>query len=438
MKKALIHNFDYPFWHLGGQFFHYSECNSELRNSSNVRVIAEDRENKNKIISDFFNALLTNDKICLNLDSLLRLIPLLGFEDTLKLLRRDIFEIIYDGSYHPGIINKDNGLSEFAYVCSLQTALGIEQDLSEALESTLKFAFDSKNCRVHLRSDEINHLQLLIEKNIIKFDSNLIQNLISDELKYDIQNKNLVSRFRIISHTIDKIHDDDIYRILRLAELNRGLAYASQINATNLIIESAALQILNTKFSPTTKQTLVSGTTKFFERIVSTKGIPDLGKLYLNKIISLEDILDIRDDFDGRLFRNWLDNSDYNEERTFQYVLNKLQPTLRDTVVKLFRWTYPTVIGFVQPITGIATSLADSFLVDKISQGWHPSIFLDDKLKANLDNRLKEFQKDRLKEKVRNSFPYISQNQYCPCGSGKKYKSCCGKFKGAKRGFGKK
>lgn len=434
MSRVLIHNFDYPFWHLAGRFFHYSDCNSELRKHPNVRIVSEDRGDGKQIISDFLNALLTNDKICINIDSFLRLIPLLGFNDTQKLLLRGIFEIINDGSYDPIIIAEDRGFSKFSYVCSLETALFSEQSQSsQELESQLNRNFGSRDCKIHLKKYEINSLQLLIEKNTLNLKSNASQEQISNELKYDLGNQSLVSQLQLNTCTLEQISREDIYHVLRLAQLNRGLVYASKINADNLIVESAVRPVLNAKFSPITRQTISSGTIELFKEITDIKGIPDLGKLYISRIISIDDILDLRENFNGRLFRHWINSSDYSEERTLQYVLSKSKPTLRNSIIKWFRWTYPNVIGVIEPVTGIAASLVDSLLVEKVLQGWHPTMFLDDKLRAKIDNRLEEFQRNELRKRVRKNFPYIGRNESCPCGSGKTYKVCCGR---SRRGFG--
>lgn len=44
---------------------------------------------------------------------------------------------------------------------------------------------------------------------------------------------------------------------------------------------------------------------------------------------------------------------------------------------KIFRFCVTTAIGFVNPILGIITSVADSFGVDKITTEYNPKLFFD-------------------------------------------------------------
>ena len=172
MSTVLIHNFDRPFWDLGGKFFHYSNCSTLLRQNSNVRVIAEGKKNQSQVISEFLITLLINDKIYMTLDNFLELFQLLGFENVRTLLLENIFGIIYDGSYDPIMIKKDSGFLYFGHVCSLETALSIEEEISDVLESKLNYLF-REDSKFYLRKYEINHLQLLVEKNVIRIDSNV-------------------------------------------------------------------------------------------------------------------------------------------------------------------------------------------------------------------------------------------------------------------------
>ena len=84
-------------------------------------------------------------------------------------------------------------------------------------------------------------------------------------------------------------------------------------------------------------------------------------------------------------------------------------------------------MGLFSTISGVAASAFDSFILNKVAQGWHPNFFLDDNVKATIDAKIKENEEDA-KEAVRQErFKGVGRNDPCPCGSGKKFKKCHGK-----------
>ena len=57
-----------------------------------------------------------------------------------------------------------------------------------------------------------------------------------------------------------------------------------------------------------------------------------------------------------------------------------------------------------------------------------------DKVKANMEKSNEHITTNLAQEAVKSSEKKISRNEVCPCGSGLKYKQCCGKS-GPKRGL---
>lgn len=86
-----------------------------------------------------------------------------------------------------------------------------------------------------------------------------------------------------------------------------------------------------------------------------------------------------------------------------------------------------SAIGLVSNITGIAASAFDSFILNRVANGWHPNFFLDDKIKASIDKCIKEKEKEEKQELLRQRFKGVGRNDPCPCGSGKKFKYCHGR-----------
>ena len=55
------------------------------------------------------------------------------------------------------------------------------------------------------------------------------------------------------------------------------------------------------------------------------------------------------------------------------------------------------------------------------------SILLDDEFQEALDDNMIDDRPDTPPETIRRDGPRVGRNEPCPCGSGKKFKKCCGK-----------
>src|SRR5690606_27082101 len=133
-----------------------------------------------------------------------------------------------------------------------------------------------------------------------------------------------------------------------------------------------------------------------FEDILNNKRIPDLTNLYLDGVISLGEIVKLRNSIDGKKFRQWLESEDYNHDEVYKRLLSNGSSILQNTWLRLVRWAAPTLIGFVNTFAGVVASAIDSVVVEKLINGWHPKFFLDNQLSIRLNNAL---QTQREKEK---------------------------------------
>ena len=75
----------------------------------------------------------------------------------------------------------------------------------------------------------------------------------------------------------------------------------------------------------------------------------------------------------------------------------------------------------------MTASAFDSYILDKVSKGWHPNFFLDDGLKKLIDGSVEEYNKQKRVALLQQRFKGVGRNDPCPCGSGKKFKKCHGK-----------
>ena len=173
-------------------------------------------------------------------------------------------------------------------------------------------------------------------------------------------------------------------------------------------------------------KTIHSGTDVLL-KLEQQKGFPDLGELFVNNIIGLDEILKLRDDFQGKIFRYWAKQSAYDEDLMRKEIMNSVDNILGSKLINPIRMLACNIIGLLGFIPGLVASAVDGYILNAISKGWHPNFFLDDKLKKMIDECVKKEEriaKIRMRDET---FKGIGRNEPCPCGSGKKYKKCHGK-----------
>ena len=163
------------------------------------------------------------------------------------------------------------------------------------------------------------------------------------------------------------------------------------------------------------------------QSILKKKGFPDLGELFVDQVIDLEDILKLRNRLQGKLFRFWTLNDAYEEEQMQQDIMNSVHSVLQSKLMGAVRFITCNALGLINPAIGLASSAVDSFVLNKVLRGWHPNFFLDEKMKKSIDECIKRKEQEDKKTLLRERFKDVGRNDPCPCGSGKKFKRCHGK-----------
>ena len=118
---------------------------------------------------------------------------------------------------------------------------------------------------------------------------------------------------------------------------------------------------------------------------------------------------------------------DYDEAQMQMDIMNSVHTILGSKVANAVRFVACSAIGIVNTVSGIAVSALDSFILNKIVQGWHPNFFLDEQLKERIDKCIKNKKEVEKMELLNERFKGVGRNDLCPCGSGKKFKKCHGK-----------
>jgi hypothetical protein len=370
----------------------------------------------NRIRSDVITSLLVHDKIALEIAHLTDMLETFGFEDSITILQSGCLEIVNDEGLQPIVIGDGKQNYEMGICRYTQGYEDSFERLEEILISSLK---DHKG--------EIRAFLLQAEKNSLDLpDIEIIGNRICAEMDYDLANTNLTAPLTISSTKRNNIPISDFNKVLRLSFANINLVYADAVEADCLAIESGIKDILKFKFAPTIKNRVSDKSMQMFDQILRDKKIPDLSTLYSRGLLSIEEILGFRNDFNGKKFRSWFYDKSYDEALVKEGLLSQ-KPSVNSGMVKLIRWVVPTAVGIQSGVLGALASFADSYLVDRFLKGWHPLFFIDDVLGAKIKKNLAESQAKRAHILNNKWFPSMKEFELCPCKSGEYFGNCCGK-----------
>ena len=112
--------------------------------------------------------------------------------------------------------------------------------------------------------------------------------------------------------------------------------------------------------------------------------MPNLSYLYIQNLISIDDIIELRNDINGIKFRQWIKSTDYN----IIEIRKKLMEKIPDNLLSNFlRFCFVEGLGIFCGPWGIAASIVD-FLQSQY-HNWSPQIYLD----SILPKYLKELEK---------------------------------------------
>lgn len=210
----------------------------------------------------------------------------------------------------------------------------------------------------------------------------------------------------------------EIRAVLRVAFENFLLSIGGHAEATEITGDDATLNILRAKgqrlgYSPEGERA--------FAQIQKISGVPDLGAAFASKQLSPTQIMDLRHSKHAQALRDWFAlgaPSSTENETIRRYVETIGKPGLVDSLpAKLLRYATTSGLGSMEPISGAIASAADSFLLSKWFPGRSPRLFLK-QAKVMLANT-PVIQAPLMRGRDRNA--------PCSCGSGKKFKKCCGR-----------
>ncbi len=377
------------------------------------------------IRSDILSALILHDILCVAPYNILNLLHLLGTDNCIDLLESSAIEIYKD--IGPELGPTVSATLHKADRYKLLNMHPKNYDILSVLEDRLyKLSSSPKS---NLNKEKIKKILQLVICRTKPENEFLKSNILFKETGYDLNNKNITTLFNLVSPNVNAITKQELPLIMRMHYINKGIINAQTINCQSILIDAWAKSFLREKLSPALQSQSLGFSTDVFQKVVlPKKGIPDLNILFARGIINIRDILSFRETSHGKLFRAWIKTIEYDPDSVLESLLSKKSPSLKRRVFGLTRWVYPIICGLINPIAGPAASYIDSYIVQKILEGWHPSLFLDDQFKLKIDNKIKQMDKNNLKANLAKVGIKIGRNDHCPCGSRKKFKKCCGKI----------
>lgn len=118
-----------------------------------------------------------------------------------------------------------------------------------------------------------------------------------------------------------------------------------------------------------------------------------------------------------------------NEEDSLRYTLFVEQPDINNSsYAYIVEYTLSTMLWNVERDRTLICIHVDK---DKAILGVDFEVFYDERISEDIRKKLYQIGADRAKQRVekyrQQNGSKIGRNQFCPCGSGKKYKYCCGR-----------
>jgi len=355
---------------------------------------------------------LVHDEIYLTFRDFIALFDVFAAEDICSLLESLLVKIIPDGNILLAI--REEEPRTFGTLRSVE----VSQQFNFFEGKVNK----SKNIPLKSKNNIIQYAENSIVKD--KLSADKVDKLLTSEISSDLGNINVKSALGLKSNSIDEVDSMDIHKILRIANICKSLIYQQNYNISSAFIDGYSNAYIGAK-SRLLHDHNRNLSIENISDVLRMKEMPDLSFLYKKSIISINDILELRSNINGRIFREWYRQEDYDKQSLLTALLNSRK--VKKSSIGLVRWIVPNVIGFVSQVAGIATSAIDSLIIDKLISGWNPYMYLDNVLQSSIDEKLRTYQRLQKKQEMVNRYGSIGRNSPCPCQSGKKYKKCCGK-----------
>ncbi len=380
------------------------------------------------IARDLITAMLSFDKIYIEGNHIWDILQVWGSEYVKELLRLHVLCIIPDQELNPVMMREGNGEWKHGFFSYAQGSVTIGHENEKPQQKIHKWShIENTFHRYGFHGLEANAILYLIDENSVEIGNvKDIQEKVNLETTHDCNSPVFLSDSNFYRRKSDGQWEYNQVSRVRLQELNKSAILSAVLGIDNVKMDGEIGNLMLKKTESAFTRPLHTGTDALI-RLEQQKGFPDLGKLFVDKIINLDDLLKLRDNFNGKIFRYWAKTTDYEERMMRQEIMNSIQNIVGSRFLQPIRMLACNLIGLGGFLPGLAASAFDSYLLDKVLKGWHPNFFLDDELKKMIDKSVSEYNKQNKDIFRQQMFKGVGRNDPCPCGSGIKFKKCHGK-----------
>ncbi|WP_447767919.1 hypothetical protein [Sphingobacterium faecium] len=283
-------------------------------------------------ISRILNLVLTHDFLYVRIQSLEELVILIGAENVLKLLQQGILKVIDDGGsvtiFMPN--GDDNMLMNM-------TSSAFEMD------NILKMLLDK--LKGSPPSSCLRSIGYLTEQGKHTLDGSWMLHLTDQENIQDMQNESIRSLLGFSnSYNNVIVREDDIFPLFRLNQINKGFIYQNDLGIKTISTEAVVKDVIDCKIGNYLAETKNDAIITF-ENICKDKQIPNFAPLIMNHVMTFDDFLEIRNNFDGQLFRKWFESVDYNQTETRKVLMSSVKSLNSHRGLSLLRWFSTIIFG---------------------------------------------------------------------------------------------
>lgn len=321
----------------------------------------------NRIIS----ALLTHNKLFIRTDSIEEMIECIGFDAFRMLYNRGELEIL-DNWWVPAFMYGGDTI----FYMNMHKTQYQDKICSRLLER--KGAEES-----HFTNSILKTVCNTSDSNTYDFWDNTSQENMYEDFSF---NSRIRALLNIQSETITSIsNENDTWSAVRLCLFERSMEWSKQLKTDEILLEDEAKKYLLYK-SDIQADSII----QYFNQVLYAKGIPNLSILYYYGVISMKDIIRVRDKVAFGKFTSWLKNHNYSVRELVLALLNKRSSN--SMIEKWLRWAVvcgsPLLLpaGTAQILTSIGLSFIEQ-LLPQFSGQKIPVLYFDDVLSKQFNSR---------------------------------------------------
>lgn len=330
------------------------------------------------------SALLTHNKLFIRTDSIEEIIECIGFDAFRMLYNRGELEIL-DNWWVPAFMyNKD-------------TVFYTNMHMKQYQDKICSRVLERKGTEeAHFTNSILKKVCNTSTSDTYEFWDNTSKENMYEDFSF---NDRIRALLNIQSETITSISNaDDTWSAVRLCLFERSLEWSKQLKTDEILLEDEAKRYLLYKSDIQSCSTI-----QYFKWVLYAKGFPNLSILYNNNVISMKDIIRVRDKVAFGKFTSWLKSHNYNARELELALLDGRSSN--SMIEKWLRWAVvcgsPLLLPAdpeVQTLTGIGLSLIEQ-LLPQFSGKQIPVIYFDGVLS-------KQFNSSKMRRKMKSKFVF--------------------------------